>query len=352
MIQAKKIFLLLAASFFVAGCSSEVEVQKPPLVKVEKVKFSSRQIEENYSGTVCGRYETNLSFQVGGKIISRNVQVGERVSAGQLLLKIDPKDIAEQNKNADSQVQAAQAQLNLAKSNFERFSELFKQNAIAEATLENYKTQYEAAQANYNSALAQVEQTKNALSYTDLRANASGVISSINAEVGQVVAAGQTVLTLIQTDELEVAANIPENKISEVQIGQPCSIKFWANNQTAEGRVREISPAADSASRTFPIKISLQNFSADKVQLGMTATVEIYSQSPNAQEIILPIGAIYQTGEQKQVWLVKDNKVELKNISATEFENNSVKVRGLSADDLVVTAGVNKLREGQTVRTE
>ena len=349
----KKIFAaIFLFGILFAGCGKEVQETKPPLVKVEKVKFSSAATEENYSGTVQGRYETKLSFQVGGKIISRNVQVGEKVSAGQILMTVDPKDVVEQNRGADANLQSATAQLNLAKSNLERYSELFKQNAVAEATLENYQTQYAAAQAAYNAAVAQVEQTKNALSYTNLIANASGVISAINSEVGQVVSAGQNVLTLTQTDELEISANIPENKISEIKIDQPCEVKFWADKKSVEGRVREISPAADPTSRTFPVKISLQNFSAENIQLGMTAEVKIFSQNSKTQEIILPLSSIYQTADKKNVWLVKNDKVELKEIFAEDFENNFVKVRGLSAGDLVVTAGVNKLREGQAVRTE
>lgn len=348
----KFILLIFLSVFLLTGCGNETVETKPPLVKVEKVKFSSAAKEENYSGTIKGRYETNLSFQVGGKILSRNIQVGSAVSAGQILLTIDPKDVAEQNRSSNAQVQSAQAQLNLAKSDFERYSELFKQNAVAEATLDKYKTQYDSALANYNAAIAQAEQTKNALDYTNLVANASGVVSAIDVEVGQVVAAGQTVLTLVQTNELEVAANIPENKISSIQIGQPVTVTFWANNQSVAGTVREISPVADSTSRTFPIKISMQNV-PENIQLGMTANVSILEKNSVANnEIILPISAIYQTRNQKQVWLVKDNKVELKNISAKDFENNSVKVSGLTAGDLVVTAGVNKLREGQEVRTE
>lgn len=340
-------------SALMTGCGEEVSETKPPLVKVEKVNFSKAAQTENYSGTVKGRYETNLSFQVGGKILSRNVQVGDEVQAGQVLMTIDAKDIVEQNRSADAQVAAAQSQLNLAKSNLERYTALFQENAIAESTLDSYKTQYDAAVANYNSAVAAAEQNKNSLGYTNLVANAAGVISTITAEVGQVVSAGQTVVTLIQTNELEVEINVPENKISDIEINQPCTVTFWANNSAVSGRVREISPVADSTSRTFAVKISLQNFSAENLKLGMTSSVEINSPKiSNQNETVLPLSAIYQTENQQQVWLVKDNKVSLKNISTTNFENNSVKVRGLSAGDTVVVAGVHKLREGQAVRTE
>jgi RND family efflux transporter MFP subunit len=290
-----------------------------------------------------------LAFQVGGKIIFRNVQEGSRVQMGEVLMKIDPKDIIEQTRSADAQVSSALAQLQLAKSNFDRYSELFKEDAIAAAVLDQYKTQYEAAQAAYNSAVAQSRQSQNALDYTILTANADGVISNVAAEVGQVVAAGQNVLTLVQTNEFEVAVDIPENKISNVQIGQRVFIKFWAVNDEVTGTVREISPMADPASRTFKVKISLPT-NLKNIQLGMTANVAIFEKSANA--VILPLSAIYQTGDAAKVWIVDGGgKVSLKNIQVTAFNDNNVQVSGLNSGDVVVVAGVQKLREGQEVRT-
>lgn len=346
----KKKFLaaILAMSFVLVGCNKDVDVQKPPLVKVQRVTLSNTAQEENYSGVVRGRYETNLSFQIGGKIISRDVQTGSVVRAGQILMTLDPKDIVEQNRSADAQVSSALAQLELAKSNLDRYTALFKEEAIAAAVLDQYKTQYDAAQANYDAAVAQAQQSQNALEYTTLTANADGVISAVFAEIGQVVAAGQSVLTLVQTNELEVVVNIPENKISDVQIGQRVLITFWATSDEVGGTVREISPMADSASRTFAVKISLPD--VKNIQLGMTANVLMKSEiSPRA--IILPLSAIYQTGDAAQVWIVDDGKVSLKKIEVTAFDDNNVQVRGLGAGDTVVVAGVHKLRDGQKVRT-
>ena len=350
MIRLKKKFLsaIVAASLLLSGCKEEVAVQKSPLVKVQQIKFSNAAQEENYSGVVRGRYETNLSFQVGGKIISRDVQAGSVVRGGEVLMTLDPKDIAEQFHSADAQVVSARAQLELAKSNLERYTELFKSEAIAAVVLDQYKTQFDAAQAAYDAAVAQARQTQNALEYTTLTANADGVISEVAAEVGQVVAAGQTVLKLVQTNELEVVVDIPENKISAVQIGQRVSINFWATNETVSGSVREIAPMADSASRTFTVKISLPD--VRNVQLGMTANVTMTSAT-STNAIILPLSAIYQTGDAAQVWLVEDDKVVLKNVEVVAFDDNNVQVRGLNAGDIVVVAGVQKLRDGQAVRT-
>ncbi len=339
---------IIAASFLLAGCGdNEVATPKPPVVKVQQITASTAAQEENYSGVVRGRYETNLSFQVGGKIISREVQTGSLVRAGEVLMTLDPKDIVEQSRSTQAQVASAKAQLQLAKSNLERYSELFKEDAIAAAVLDQFKTQYDAAKAAYDAAVAQARQSENALEYTNLTANADGVISAVNAEVGQVIAAGQNILTLVQTGELEVVVNIPENKISAVQIGQRVSITFWATGNEVTGTVREISPMADPDSRTFAVKISLPE--VQNIQLGMTANVA--TREISASEIILPLNAIYQTGDAAQVWLVDGGKVFAKKVEVTGFDDNNVRVHGLKAGDIVVVAGVQKLHEGQAVRT-
>lgn len=329
------------------GCHEEIAIQKPPLVKVQKIEFSDAAQVDKFSGVVRGRYETNLSFQVGGKIISRNVQTGSVVRAGDVLMTLDPKDLASQAQNAQAQVASARAQLQLAQANLERYTQLFNSEAIAAAILDQYKTQYDAAFANYNAAVAQAQQTQNALEYTTLTANADGVISEISAEIGQVVAAGQTVLTLVQTNNFEVAVDIPENKISSVYIGQPVSITFWAIGDVISGSVREISPVANSASRTFTVKISLPEI--QNVLLGMTANVLFRANT--AQVIVLPLSAIHQTGHDAQVWIVADGKVSLKKIKVAAFADNAVQVQGLYSGDVVVVAGGQKLRDGQSVRT-
>ena len=349
LLKKKLLVGLLATSFLLSGCGDKETIPpKPPLVKVQRVSLSNAAQEENYSGVVRGRYETNLSFQVGGKIISRDVQTGSLVRAGEVLMTLDPKDIVEQSRSAEAQVASTRAQLQLAKSNLDRYTALFKEDAIAAVVLDQYKTQFDAAQAAYDDAVAQAQQSRNTLDYTTLTANAEGVISAVNAEVGQVVAAGQTVLTLVQTNELEVVVDIPENKISNVQIGQRVSIDFWATRDIVGGIVREISPMADSASRTFTVKISIPD--VRNIQLGMTANV-LMTSATSTNAIILPLSAIYQTDDAAQVWLVEGGKVSTKKVEVTAFDDNNVQVRGLKAGDTVVVAGVNKLRDGQEVRT-
>ncbi|MBR1857865.1 MAG: efflux RND transporter periplasmic adaptor subunit [Selenomonadaceae bacterium] len=348
-------FILMCFMFMILlfGCGDEEAAEtKPPLVKVQQVTAADVKSEETYSGTVKGRYQTNLAFQVGGQIMSRNVDVGSFVRAGEVLMTINPRDVVQQSNQAEAQVSSSKAQLDLAASELARYKELFKANAIAASVLDQYQTNYNAASAAYENALAAAAQSQNALEYTNLIADSSGVISSIAVESGQVVSAGQTVATLVQTSELEVVVDIPENKITDIQIDMPVNVSFWALPDKVEGYVREIAPMADSAARTFTVKIAMPS-PPNNMQLGMTASVSLSTgTNSSVNATILPLSAIYQTNDKPQVWIVKDGKVTLKSVVVKDFENNNVMVYGLNTNDVVVTAGVHKLRDGQSVRVE
>ena len=344
--------ILLMASLL-SGCGKDNEEQKPQLVKTQQVGEHDINVEGTYTGTVRGRYETNMSFQVGGRILNRNVQVGDHVNSGDVLMSIDPRDVVQQSNQGDAQVAAAKAQLDLAQSNLSRYQQLYAQEAIPAMVLDQYQTAYDSALAQYNQAVAGAATGHNALGYTALVASASGVISSVTAEAGQVVGAGQTVLTLVQTNELEVEINIPENHLGDVELGRTVQVSFWAlKGVNVNGTVREISPMADSVSRTYKVRISIPN-PPKGMQLGMTASVKCQSSAGNSEDgLVLPLSAIYQINDTSQVWVVdkSTDTVSLKEIKFEEIGDNSVRVMGLNVGDIVVTAGVHKLRQGQKVR--
>lgn len=348
-----RVILILLAVFLISGCGSEkAAVEKPPLVKTVRAGSAQLVSENIYAGSVKGRYETNLAFQIGGQIMRRNVEVGSAVRAGEILMTINPRDVAQQKNQAEAQVKSTRAQLELARSNLERYRELYNADAVAAAVLDQYQASYTAAAAAYENAKAVAAQSQNALGYTNLVADFDGVISAIHAEAGQIVAAGQTVATLIQTGELEVEINVPENKLAEVEIGRRATVSFWANAAEVTGVVREISPIADAAARTYRVRISLPNPPAG-LQLGMTASAALSETATNlAGTAKLPLSAIYQTGSAPQVWVVENDAVNLREVTVERFGDNEVFVRGLKQGELVVTAGVHKLRAGQTVRTE
>ena len=347
---------LLIAVVLASGCGQTAEKEQAVLVKTQTVQLGQKAGEAQYAGSVKGRYESNLSFQAAGRILTRNVQLGSRVHAGDVLMTVDPKDIVQAVNQSAAAINSAQAQLSLAESNLSRFQQLYAQNAISAATLEQYQTAYAQAQAAYDQAQAAAAQSQNSLSYTNLTADADGVISAVTGEVGQVVAAGQTVLTLVHSDELEVEINVPENHVQDFAMGKAVAVSFWAlQGQAVNGTVREVAPMADATARTYKVRISLPE-APEGLQLGMTATVSCQSgtAAPAGEAAaILPLSAIYQTGNSPQVWVVgKDNTLSLRNVQVENFSDNEVKVQGLADGDVVVTAGVHRLSEGEAVRTE
>lgn len=354
MRRAVVLLICMMLLSLLAGCGDQTaKVEKPRLVKSQVVALGGQETAQSYSGVIRGRYETNMAFQVGGRIISRNVQLGDRVVAGQVLMAIDARDIIQQSNQGDAQVAAAKAQLDLAQANLQRYRELYAQEAVPASVLDQYETNYEAAMASYENAIAQSVQGHNALGYTNLVSNANGVVSAINAEAGQVVGAGQSVMTITQDNELEVEINVPENRLADVTIGKEVAVQLWANkSDTVTGIVREMSPVADNTARTFKVRVSLPDLPAG-VQLGMTAKV-MCSQSGGASPnvTVIPLTAIYQTGNTPQVWIVNKDSMtlELKDVQMAAAEGNNAQVQGLSRGDIVVIVGVHKLRVGEKVR--
>lgn len=354
-IQSKILGVVIVATAIIfTGCGSEKQsTVQPTLVTTQTVDFSTFSQGSIYSGSVVGRFESQLAFQVNGKINARLVDPGTRVTAGQALLRIDPKDVQQSVNMSNAQVASALSQLNLAKVNYDRYQRLFSQGAVSASDFDNMRTNYEAAQASYNEAIANQTINHNSLDYTSLRADVAGVIAAVSADVGQVVAAGQVVATLVEDGQIEILTAIPENKMGAITEGQPVTVQFWALPQlTVNGYVREITPVADSTTRTYKTRIALENPPAS-VRYGMTASVNINDGGTGgAQVVLLPLSAIYQTDSEPQVWVVKDNKVALRSVKIEQYANNQVKViSGLNDNDVVVTAGVQKLRAGQEVRT-
>ncbi|SDF47657.1 efflux RND transporter periplasmic adaptor subunit [Sporomusa acidovorans] len=331
---------------------SHTVTQDISLVRTAVIGAANTTQGYTYSGEVRGRYESQLAFQVTGKIIKRNVQLGSTVSAGDVLMQIDPRDLRQTVNSTSAQVYSAESQLRLAESNLHRYQQLYAQNAISRAQLDQYENAYEVAQAGVRQASAQYAQDSNQLDYSLLYADKSGVISSISAEAGQVVSAGQTVLTIVQDGEREIEISVPENRIEELRKATQLTVSFWAlPNIKTKGSVREIAPMADPTTRTYKVRISLLN-PPPEIKLGMTAAVNVVSASgQKAEGTLIPLSAIYQTNDTSNVWIVTDNIIHLRAVQIGGFGNAKVQVlAGLNPGDTIVTAGVHKLREGQTVR--
>ena len=341
--------ILAAALAALTGCGTDAAKEAPPpLVRTMTVGDAAAS-EGGYTGTVRGRYETRLAFQVGGQILSRNVNVGAHVRAGDVLMVIDARDVQQQANATNAAAQAARSRYELARTERARYEQLYAAQAISEAMLDQYRTNERAAEAAYRQAVAQDTASHNALGYTNLVAGADGVISNITAEEGQIIAAGQTVMTLTQEGEREIEIAVPESRLAEVSVGMPAAVALWANSAAYTGILRELSPVPDAATRTYTARIALTDAPAD-LPLGMTARVRLGASVQDG--VAIPLSALYQTGDTAQVYVVEDDAVHLVPVTVTAFRTNDALVAGLPQGARIVTAGVHQLHEGEKVRTK
>lgn len=302
MNKAVSSFLCLLLAAVLTGCCSDMAAtENSLLVKTRTIYLEPGASEGNYPGAVKGRHETSMAFQTGGRILQRFVQAGDHVHAGDVLMTIDSRDMIQQTTQGEAQIVSALAQLEQARANLKRYKALYNQETISLSVLKEYQDACEAAEASYNQAVAAVKQGRNAAGYSKLVAGSDGIISSVTADVGQMVAPGQQVLTLVQPQDLEVEINLPENRFMNVAVGQLVDVSFWSlNNQTVTGTIREISPLADTVARTYKIRISLPS-PPDKLKPGMTASAKIigarlHQHMPASTVhdfIVLPMPAAY-----------------------------------------------------------
>lgn len=347
---------IAATLVLIAGLSAcGKEAAKAPearVVNVVRVHPGSGSSEVAYSGDVRARYETNLSFRVAGKIVARNVEVGTVVRSGDVLARLDPEDQKLNAQSAQSQLAATQSEYDQIKADLERYSDLYKKEFISKADYDRRLSAFNVAQARLAQAKAQLSVTQNQTGYTALAADHAGVITAIQAEVGQVVAPGQAVMKLARTDDKEVVISIPENRLAELNGSKEIAITLWANPAMKyRGKVREVSPSADPVTRTYAAKISVLNPDTT-MKLGMTANVYL-TGARRGVSAMLPATALFQDNGKAAVWLVDPaaSTVKLVPVEVGEYIEDKIAITaGLKQGDVVVRAGVHKLFAGEKVR--
>jgi multidrug efflux system membrane fusion protein len=337
----------------VGGCNKppqQVDVARA--VQAVAISVASDEQEVTYTGDVRARWETALGFRVPGKIVARLVEVGQQVKRGQVLARLDPEDQKLTAEAAKQQLLAARSDYQQARADLVRYKDLVDKGFISAAEFDRRKTTYQTAAARLEQATAQLELNRNQTEYTTLRADHDGVVTAVQAEVGQVVTAGQTVVKVARLDEKEVAVNVPENRLVELRAAKDADISLWASpGRIYKGRVREVSPSADNVTRTYTVKVTVLD-PDPSVQLGMTANVRL-SGGARAEVARLPLTALFQKGEEAAVWLIDPNthQVTLKPVQVGRYTQDYVTiVSGLNDGDLVVRAGVHKLNQGEKVR--
>ncbi|MHA6823784.1 efflux RND transporter periplasmic adaptor subunit [Ralstonia pseudosolanacearum] len=349
--------LLLGGTLLLAGCSKE-QPKAPEVRPVRTMTVVSEQAAGTveFSGDVRPRVESRLGFRVPGKIIARLVDVGATVRKGQVLARLDPTDLALAQQSAQAQLQAAKTDRDLAASDLKRFSELFAKGFISAAEQQRHQANYDAAQARYDQASAGYRNQSNQAAYATLEADADGVVTSVDAEVGQVVSAGQPVVRVAQTAEKEVVIGIPEDQVDALRKSPDVRVKLWADpSRSLLGKVREIAPAADPVTRTYTVKITVPNPPPD-LKLGMTAVATFVRPGGGADSggmgVRVPITALLQEQGKNEVWLYDAASQTVKPVPVTvgaPRDNVLLVTGGLSPGQTIVTAGVHLLKAGQRV---
>jgi RND family efflux transporter MFP subunit len=343
----------IAASAVLLGACSRSEPAAEPVraVKVVTVGTSALQAEHEFSGEVRPRIESRLGFRVAGKITRRLAELGQHVKAGQLLAQLDAQDYRLATDAARAQVAAAQTNRDLAAADHKRYVTLREQNFISGAELERRETALKAAQAQLQQAQAQLAAQGNQARYTDLVADVSGLVTAVEAEAGQVVAAGTPVIRIAQDGPRDVVFSVPEDKMRAVQPGSPVAVKLWAGNGVLAGRVREVAASADPVTRTYAVKVSLQG--GTQPPLGATVSVVPHALSHAGDPVIkLPTSALRQEGAGTAVWVLEPASMTVRSQPvqvATADGNEAVIAAGLQPGMLVVSAGVHVLSPGQKV---
>lgn len=353
----KKIALFVIISFTLSACQKPIEPAPPPrpalVVMVGKTGVDNAMI---LVGEVKSRYESNIGFRIKGKIIERKVEVGSKVVKGQVIARLDAADANLSAAAAVADVRAAETNRALAKSDVERQRQLVDKKFISQSALDKYEAELKTADARVNQAKAQAAVSNNQSRYTTLVADRDGVVTQIHAEPGQVVDVGEMVAQIVDNKQIEVLVAVPESRQASVKIGDSVAIKLWADREkniekTYAGKVREIAPAASSATRAFDVRVTISN-ADDAVKLGMTAGVRFADSV--ADEIMIPSSALTQINGQDSVWVIdKTGNVSPRAVTAGQYTENGVQIiSGLQAGELVAVAGVHTLIKGQKVKPQ
>ncbi len=335
-----------------AGCDKPPQEPIPPRPALVMV-VGKTALEQGMVlvGEVKSRFESNLGFRIGGKITERKVEVGSAVKKGQVLANLDAADSNLTAAAAYADVRAAEASHALARAEVERQRMLFNKKFISASALDLREAELKTSAARLQQVKAQAAVSSNQSRYTSLIADRDGVVTQIRAEPGQVVAAGEMVAQVVDTKQIEVLVAVPESRVANLKVGDTAVLKLWADREkNYTGKVREIAPAASSATRAFDVRVAILD-ADEKLKLGMTAGVRFGSSEAMA-DLIVPSSALTQIDGKTSVWIVdKTGVANPRTVTAGQFTEDGVLVNsGLQQGEMVAIAGVHTLIKGQKVK--
>jgi RND family efflux transporter MFP subunit len=343
---------LAAMTLALGACNAQQQAQKeapPRPVLVAPVHYTALSHDRVLPGVVKARTESDLGFRVSGKVAKRLVDAGAKVVKGQPLATLDDADFRLQVDQAEAELSSATGTRSQSEAEEQRVATLRKEGWMSAADVDKIRAAADQARGNFNKAERAVTLARNAVGYATLNADADGVVSAALAEQGQVVAAGAPVIRVAHTDEKEAAVAIPETIVDRVRAA-PARVEFWAlPGVSITATLRELSPNADSATRTYQARYSLPD-APPNTQLGMSLTVTL---SNNAQTVAkLPLGALFDDGKGPTVWVVAaDGAVARASVHVSGYDNESAfVVDGVEEGADVVALGAQKIDPSQKVR--
>jgi RND family efflux transporter MFP subunit len=341
----------LTLALMAGGCAKQAAKDprlQSPRVEVFKAAAAG-STHRTFTGIVEARVQSDLGFRVGGKILERSVDVGQRVQKGQPLMRLDPEDLRLSAAAQKANVEAARAKYTQAKADETRSAMLIKSGVISGREYDQDRAALDSAKALLEAVEAQARVSNNSSEYAVLLADADGVIVRTLSEPGQVVAAGQTVIQLAHDSPREALINLPEGVRPD--LGTTASARLYGQNQMYQARLRQLSDAADPASRTFEARYVLEGEAAS-APLGSTVTITLATQQTSAnQSVLVPVGAVYDRGSGPGVWIVNDkSEVKFRFVQIASIGQEEIVVsHGVGAGEKVVALGAHLLHEGQVV---
>jgi RND family efflux transporter MFP subunit len=352
---ARRLVVIGMSAAAVAGCRGEAAVEEEAVrpVKIAMVAAAPQGRTLAYSGVVRPRIESPIGFRVGGKIVQRAVNVGDRVKVGQLIARLDDTDLKLAEASARAAVASGRTRRDVAHTNLERAKPLLPQGFISQAAYDVRRNELDAAASALETAEAQLRQAGNAVGYATLTADKAGIVTAVTAEPGQVVSPGQPVIAIAEAGAVEVAIGVPEQDAGRIATGQKATVTLWAGPQPgAEGRIREIAGQADPQSRTYAVRVAVAE-PPPGMRLGMTANVAIRIEGESSGGVLVPLTSLSQSGGTTVVYVVDAEKKTVRRtpVSISGPAGDAVRVSGgVNAGDVIVTAGVQFLRDGMRVR--
>jgi RND family efflux transporter MFP subunit len=348
-------FVLTFALLLLAGCKEKVkpgtaEINRKAVTGVSVTEIQLSEVNDNYetSGTVRAKTISVISSRVMGTVTALMVQEGDRVNAGEILMTIDDRDMAERVKAADKALEAARLNKSLADTTYKRYREIYDERALTQQEMDQVETQKKVAEAEYERAKAMLSEAQVSHGFARITAPTAGVVTEKRIDRGSMATPGTPLLTIEDISSFRVDLHIDERLSGKLKVGMPVDIIIDSTGQQIKGKITELVPSVDSMSRTFMAKVDI---SGTGLKSGLYAKVKIPVGIKEA--IVVPRGALVEKGQLTGVYAVDGKGVVTYRLVriGKEYDNNLEVLSGINPNDKIIIDGVEKAVDGGVLQS-